>query len=358
MTRKIFSLLLAAAMLLCLCSCAARPGGEETRTVTDSCGRSVSVPVKIERVAPSGSVAQLMLLTLAPELLVGLSNMPDAAQLEYLPDGIDKLPVFGQFYGGKSNLNMESLISADPQIIIDLGEKKKSAGEDMDSVQEQTGIPTVFIQADLDSAADAYRSLGDLLGCPEKAEKIASYIEDTVAYAAEKRELIAPEDRISVMYAVGESGLNCNARGSMQADVIELIGAENAVVVPENELSAKSGGNTISMEQLYVFAPDCIIFNAEGAYDAVSGDKTWQELEAIKEGRYYETPSLPYNWMSNPPSVNRILGIWWLGNLLYPEIYDYDIYEKVTEFYSLFYGRELSREQVSAMLERSTFKNG
>jgi iron complex transport system substrate-binding protein len=358
MKNKLLSLLLASAMLLCLCACAAGPAAEETRGFTDSCGRSVTLPAKIERVAPSGSVAQMMLLTIAPELLVGLSNMPDADRLEYLPQGVDSLPVFGQFYGGKSNLNMESLMAADPQIIIDLGERKKSVEEDMDSVQEQTGIPTVFIQADLDSFADAYRTLGDLLGRPEKAEKIASYIEDTIAYAAEKRALIAPEDRITVMYAVGEDGLNCNARGSAQADVIELIGAENAIVVPENELSSKNGGNTINMEQLYNFAPDCIIFNSDGAYDAVAGDRSWQELEAVKEGRYYEIPSLPYNWMSNPPSVNRILGIWWLGNLLYPGIYDYDICDKVAEFYSLFYDRELSRGDISAMLERSTFKNG
>lgn len=356
MLKKMTALLMLAALLICLCSCAAAPKADAVKQFTDSAGRTVDIPEKIERVAPSGSVAQMMLATLAPELLVGVSSMPDPAQLEYFPDGFSSLPEFGQFYGGKANLNMESLIAADPQIIIDLGEKKGSVADDMDSVQSQTNIPTVFIQADLDNFAAAYRTLGKILGREEKAEAIAKYIEDTIDYAAQKRALIADEDRVAVMYAIGQSGLNCNARGSIQADVIELVGAENAIVVPENELSSKSGGNTISMEQLYNFDPDVILFNNDGAYDGIEGDKAWQELRAVKEGKYFEIPALPYNWMSNPPSVNRILGIWWLGNLLYPEIYDYDMCDKAIEFYSLFYNYELSRQDAEAMLARSTYK--
>ena len=124
MKNKLLSLLLASAMLVCLCACAAGPAAEETRGFTDSCGRSVTLPAKIERVAPSGSVAQMMLLTLAPELLVGLSSMPDADRLGYLPQGVDSLPVFGQFYGGKSNLNICGLFVC-PKSFRRLSGKKK-----------------------------------------------------------------------------------------------------------------------------------------------------------------------------------------------------------------------------------------
>jgi iron complex transport system substrate-binding protein len=47
---------------------------------------------------------------------------------------------------------------------------------------------------------------------------------------------------------------------------------------------------------------------------------------------------MPYNWMSNPPSINMLLGVWWLGNLIYPEIYDYDMAEKTQEIYKLLWG--------------------
>ncbi len=57
-------------------------------------------------------------------------------------------------------------------------------------------------------------------------------------------------------------------------------------------------------------------------------------LTAVRSGDYYEIPNLPYDWMSSPPSVNRVLGVWWLGNLLYPELYDYDMIAVAQEFFT------------------------
>lgn len=53
-----------------------------------------------------------------------------------------------------------------------------------------------------------------------------------------------------------------------------------------------------------------------------------------------------------------MLGIYWLGNLLYPELYDYDMVEKAQEFYRLFWHYELSAEEAEQLLARSTRKPG
>ena len=79
-------------------------------------------------------------------------------------------------------------------------------------------------------------------------------------------------------------------------------------------------------------------------------------LTAVQNGRYYEIPGLPYDWMSSPPSVNRVLGIWWLGNLLYPELYDYDMVQVAQEYYGLFWHYDLTEEEARQMLSRSTLK--
>ena len=132
--------------------------------ITDSAGRQVEIPAEITRIAPSGSTAQMILMPVAYDLLVGLSSSPSTAQMSYFPEEMRYLPTFGQFYGSKANLNMESLIAAQPQLIIDLGDAKDSIAKDMDTIQKQTGIPTIFIEADLDDMAAAYRTLGDILG--------------------------------------------------------------------------------------------------------------------------------------------------------------------------------------------------
>ena len=59
---------------------------------------------------------------------------------------------------------------------------------------------------------------------------------------------------------------------------------------------------------------------------------------------------------NSPPSVNRVLGIWWLGNLLYPELYDYDMAQVAQEYYGLFWHYDLTAEEAEHMLSRSTLK--
>lgn len=50
--------------------------GVETRMITDSAGRQVEIPAEITRIAPSGSTAQMILMPVAYDLLVGLSSSP------------------------------------------------------------------------------------------------------------------------------------------------------------------------------------------------------------------------------------------------------------------------------------------
>ena len=329
--------------------------GVETITFTDDCGRNVEIPKTITKVAPSGSVSQMVLMTIAPETLVGLSASPSTDQLDYFPKYTWELPTFGQFYGSKANLNMEALIAAQPQVIIDIGDKKTSHKSDMDKIQKQTGIPTIFIETTLDKMPGAYRTLGKLFGKQEKGNELADYIESTVAYAQEKAAAIPEDKRQSVYYGTGASGLDCNANGSVQADVIDIIGAKNAVV--GTDVSDKGGGTLVNMEQLYKFDPDVIIVTLDGIYSVIEeGDKSWAELTAVKNDKYYEIPGIPYCWMSGPPSVNRVLGIWWLGNLVYPDQYDYDMVAKAQEYYKLFFDYDLPEDEAKVMLANSSLK--
>lgn len=358
MKQRILALFLALCLCLPLAACGKKQGydpleGVQTRVVTDSAGRQVEIPADIRRVAPSGSTAQMILMPIAYDLLAGLASSPSAAQMPYFPEEVRYLPTFGQFYGSKANLNMESLIDARPQIIIDLGDKKDSIADDMDRIQKQTGIPTVFIEANLDDMAAAYRTLGDILNRSDMAESLARFIEKTVSMARENSAKIPENQRLSVLFGTGSTGLACNAAGSVQADVIDLVGAVNAII--PQEVSNRGGGTTVSLEEVYAVEPDVILLSTGGPYDALAQGE-WAGLTAVQNGRYYEIPGLPYDWMSSPPSVNRVLGIWWLGNLLYPELYDYDMVQVAREYYGLFWHYDLTEEEARQMLSRSTLK--
>ena len=358
MKQRILALFLALCLCLPLAACGKKQGydpleGVQTRVVTDSAGRQVEIPAEITRIAPSGSTAQMILMPVAYDLLVGLSSSPSTAQMSYFPEEMRYLPTFGQFYGSKANLNMESLIDARPQIIIDLGDKKDSIADDMDRIQKQTGIPTVFIEANLDDMAAAYRTLGDILNRSDMAESLARFIEKTVSMARENSAKIPENQRLSVLFGTGSTGLACNAAGSVQADVIDLVGAVNAII--PQEVSNRGGGTTVSLEEVYAVEPDVILLSTGGPYDTLAQGE-WAGLQAVQSGKYYEIPGLPYDWMSSPPSVNRVLGIWWLGNLLYPQLYDYDMTAVAQEYYRLFWHYDLTEEEARQMLSRSTLK--
>ena len=367
-----------AAVSLCLPGCGSEPSGQNAasaqqatettdsnsagqtaenavlRTVKDDYGRSVLIPETITKIAPSGATAQMFLMTIAPDLLVGLAASPSTTQMPYFPKEMWYLPTFGQFYGAKSTLNMEALIAAGPQLIIDIGDRKAGGKTDMDGITRQTKIPTVFYCATLAEMPAAYRAIGRILGRVEEAEELAAFVEKTTAMAAEKSAMIPEEKKVRIMYGTGSTGLAVNADESSQAQVIDIIGAKNAII--PDVITDKGGGTIVNMESVYKEDPDVVLFTAGGPYSRVQ-DSEWSELRCIKNGDYYEVPGTPYNWMSSPPSVNMVLGVWWLGQLIYPEIYnDYDIVEVAQEFYKLFWHYDLSEEEAREFLKNSSFK--
>ncbi|MGN1164768.1 MAG: ABC transporter substrate-binding protein [Candidatus Ornithospirochaeta sp.] len=321
---------------------------QSTVVFTDSAGRSVEIPSEIEKVAPSGAVATMFLAAFAPEKMSSVSGRISSAQEKYLPSVLANLPETGQMYGSKATLNLETLLYTSPDLVIDLGDYKEGIEKDLDALQEQIGIPVVFIQSDLDHMAGAFRSLGKILSMEERGEELALFIDKTMEMAAKNREKISDDERVSVMYTTGPDGLGTNARGSSQAQVLEIVGAENAIVV--EKLSNKGGGNQINLETAILANPDYIVFTDDSIAGSVSSMDGWKEMAAVKNGNFAIVPSLPYNWLGNPPSMNMSIGVWWLGNLLYPQYYDYDMKEKAKEIYSLFWGYELTDEEAESMV--------
>ena len=316
----------------------------EGRSFTDSTGRELNLPENIRRVAVSGPLSQIVFFSLAPELLVGISVPWEEAAKPYIPEEYLDLPVLGQLYGTKGELNLESLLNAAPDIVIDIGEAKGSIKEDMDALTEQTGIPFVHIDASTETMGETYRILGDLLGMQDEAEVLADYYESIYARGKEIAEKV---EKTSLLYILGSKGLNVIAEGSYHGEIIDLI-CDNAAVLEEP--SSKGTGNEVDMEQILMWDPDFIVFAPDSVYDEVGSSELWQNLTAIQKGNYVEVPNGPYNWMGFPPSVQRLLGMMWLEKLLYPEQADYDLYEEVAQYYKLFYHSELSREDYDALM--------
>ena len=323
------------------------PEVPETFLFTDSVGRTVELPTNIERVAISGPLAQIVVFALCPDKLVGIASKWDKTAEKYLSTEYYNLPELGQLYGGKGELNLETLLASGAQVVIDVGEPKGTIKEDLDALSEQTGIPFVHVTASIGTMGDAYRKLGELLNMPEEAETLAVYC-DTVYARALK--ISDGAEKVKLLYITGDKGLNVIAKGSYHSEVIDLLSDNLAAV---DNPSSKGTGNEVDMEQIMLWNPDVILFAPGSIYDTVGSDPLWSDITAIKNGTYYEVPFGPYNWMGFPPSAQRFLGMLWMAKLLYPDAADYDLYTEVAEYFRLFYHCDLSEADYNELIANS-----
>jgi iron complex transport system substrate-binding protein len=315
---------------------------------TDDVGRQVEVDGEITRIAASGPMAQIALFAIAPEMFVGVSNEWDPEVEGIIPDEYYNLPIIGQLYGGKGEMNLEELAFLDPQLVIDVGEAKGSIVEDLNGLQEQTGVTFVHIDSKLETLPETYRRLGELLDKEEEGETLAQYCEEIWGRAMGIMDKVG-DNRADVVYCLGADGLNVLANTSFHAEVVDLLTNNVAVV---GDASSKGSGNAVDMEQLLIWDPEYILFAPDGSFDAASTPE-WQQLSAVKSGKNVEIPGVPYNWMASPPSVQRYLGLIWLPAILYPDYVDYDVFEECAEYFRFFYHTELTRETFDSITANS-----
>lgn len=347
-------LLSVAAILIVAFSVMAQPVQETAETVqknaapttqifVDSLGREVELPVDIQKIAPSGTMAQVIVYQIAPEKLCGLASSISGMTKEIYLDSMADLPVFGTLYGKKANLNKETVIMAAPDVFIDVGDIKKGSTEamaaDLDKVQEELGIPVIFFEANLDNYHEVFVKLGALLGYAEHGEQLGKYAEEALQYAKTN-----PIEGKTVYIAVSSDGLSTYTAGSSHSQAVEKAGVKNVIT---SDLTQSNG--TVSLETLYTINPEYILCIDPSAYDTITSSAEWQSIDAVKNGNVYKVPNIPHGFVTGPPCTNRIVGLFWLTSILYPER-GVDIVAKTIEFYSLFYHYELTQDQAKAIL--------
>ena len=319
---------------------------------TDSCGRTFTITEPITRVVISGPVAQQVMLGFAPDLLVGLATKMDDLQIKYLGD-YSSLPILGQLYGGKGDLNKEAVAAQQPQIMIDWGEAKKTIVEDMDDLTTQLGIPCIHIEATMATYDEAYTMLGKLLGMEDRGKEIADYCAKAYADVTAGLAKVPAVSRVSgIMVTESADSLGVIAKDSYQGQVFDM--CVDNIAVFDNP-SAKGSGNATDMEQIATWAPVFVLFAPGDLYESVATDTVWSTIPAIASGTYMEIPGEPYNWLFGPPSVNQVLGMQWLSRTLYPDAFRDTAQEVVQQYFKVFYGYDLTDAEYSAMTANARF---
>lgn len=343
--KKILSIILIVTLCFATGCGVQKESSKETKMFTDSLGREISVPKNPEKIAVTGPFAQIIVFALAPDKLVGTSIKWDEKAKGYIDEKYLSLPCIGQLQGGKGDLNLETLMMSGAEIIIDVGDQGDYIKEELDGIQNQTNIPCIHINYEAKSAGQTYRLLGELLNMQSEAEELAEYCEKVYNRT---KEISKKVDKEKLLYIVGEEGLNVIAKDSYHSEIIDLL-SDNVAKV--DNPTSKGTGNEVDMEQILNWNPDVVLISPNTIYDEIANDKIWSQVNAVKNGRYYEVPEGPYNWMGFPPSVQRLLGMSWMAKILYPNEATYDLYDEAKTFYKLFYHHELTEDEYNKLVK-------
>jgi iron complex transport system substrate-binding protein len=330
---------------------------EGTRKVVDDAGREVVIPTagNIKRIFFSAAAGQIFCFTMTPDLLCGTGLKFTPQELEYLPASAKDLPYLGTVSGGEV-INREMLLRADVQLIFAISGAEATAltTDEAEKLQKQTGIPCLWLDGSYERVAECYRFIGDVLGLKDRAEELAAYYEDVTKRVGAAVASVSDADRVRLYYAEGPDGLQTEPSSSAHAFTFKFAGANNVAAVPDG---GAVGMSNVSMEQVLAWNPDVIIAWSRairgGADEEIRANKLWKDLKAVRNGRVYTMPNAPFAWCDRPPSVNRILGVQWVANMLYPKLYDVDMVEVVKDFYQKFYWVAVSNEQALELLGNS-----
>ena len=314
----------------------------QTRFVDDG-NRGVALPARVTRVMAAGAPAEVLLYTLAPEMLVGRNRLPDAAAIEFCPPAF-RTPVLIRQLPEVDNPDADAeLLALRPDVYVDYGTVDSDYIAAVDAVQKRTGITGVILDGELRRVPETYRRFGAALGVSSRGERLA-----------------AAADRVLTRYrgilarSAPRVYLACSADGFSPCLADERSGEQLAWLGGTNVagMRASSPRRPLTIEEITAMRPQVIVVSGAGAAARLRANPAWQGVEAVKAGRVHEWPAVPYNWGARPPSVNRIPGLMWLAYVAAGRAFDAAFRDDVRGFFREFYHVELTEPQFQSLLGR------
>ena len=318
--KRFFCALLCGALLTTLSACGGSKQApaetetpeetlEETVTFTDDLDREITVAKPSRVAALIGSFADVWCLAGGRDTLVAAAD-DSWTQFDLdLPETVESL-------GAVKEPNVELLLAAEPDFV--LGSTKTAADLELLDLLEQSGIPVAYF--DISSFEDYLRMLDictQLTGCPERYTQYGTEVQAQVEQAVARQDGSAPR----VLY-VRASGSSCKVKNSQCSVLGEMLAAMGCVNIADSETGLLEN---LSMETILAEDPDHIFVVLQGSdtkkveqtlEQSLLSNPAWDELTAVREGRYHVMDQRLYNVKPNARWGEAYEK---LADILYPE---------------------------------------
>ena len=319
-------------------------------TAMDMVGREVKIPQKAQKVFAASPAMTIILYALAPETMIGVNYSFLGVEKKFMLKSVANLPVLGSFFGSSNQANLEKVLALSPDIVFmwDIVQKN---GEYFEKALGKFDIPVAYIsQSTIPDTLNAVETMGIFLKKEARAKELVVHAKNNLALVEKSVDDLKDIPRKRVYLAQGQNGLTTECSGNMQSQIIPLAGGVN-VHTCKGLKKGSSRKSKITLETLYKYDPDVIFVWDKAFYDSIKNLRTWRNLRAYKNKQIYFSPISPFNWISRPPSLMRLLGLVWMHNKLYPEHFKIDIKKEVKSFYKLFLHLELTDRQINKLIK-------
>lgn len=259
---------------------------------TDCYGNRVqldSVPARIISLSPA--ITEMVFMLDEGDKLVGISDFC------HYPEATDTM----NRVGGMQNINVESLMALNPDVVL-IGSIVTK--QDMEKM-ERVGLKVVVIREEskLEGLCDALAVIGQLLDRNELAEEQIQRIHNQLDSVRSHIDTTLAPQKVYYVVGFGEQGDFTAPQNSHIHEIISAAGGEN---IGKNLTSW-----SVSREFLFESDPDIVLIRKEDL-EVYRNTKPYTSLRAVKEGHVYPIES---GWI-DIVSPRNILAIQYINDLL------------------------------------------
>jgi iron complex transport system substrate-binding protein len=311
----------------------------------DDAGRDVALPEKVDRVFAAGGPAEVLLHTLAPEKLAGRNRVPEGAAVAFFPPAFRKPTLIRRLPELNDAAADAELLALKPDLYVDYGTVDKDYVAVVEAVQKRTTIPAIIMDGALERIPATYRKLGSAIGTRTRGQELAEATEHLLAKFRSALRMKGSSPRVYLACS-NDVIIPCysDERGG---EVLEWLGGTNVA-----GSSAAAPLRPLTIEEIRKLDPQILVVHGgPEAAARLRANAEWGSIGAVKEGRVFGWPNLPYSWGSRPPSVNRLAGLIWLSAIGSgrPQV---EVKDDLRNFFRDFYHHELTDAQFQALVSQ------
>ena len=320
----------------------AEPTPEEpkdtTVSVTDAVGRLVILPEPAKKLigthSPTLNIA--VILGGGGRFIAGFGNKDMAGGLYEIvyPELKDVVQI-----GKEQEINLDSVIELDAQLAI-IPERHA----DLIVEFEGSGIPAAVIMPNdesFDTIKNSVKILGTLIGEDEHAAEITNYVDSKINAAIEISR--HTDNKPTALFLGGASPLTVANGLMLQSDILETVGAINLA----KDVKGEGKFITVRIQEIVDWNPEVIYIPVYAQYSVedILNNPRWRKIQAVQDKRVYVFPSALEPW--DYPTPSAAVGLMWLLNNLYPELYTKEqVLADANEYYDLVYKKTFGAWQL------------